>query len=96
MQYIYELGIRLPLGKLLDPVKELEESISAHLALDGYEQKLSISYLQKGTIKVERVLSKSEIEIMKKLLHKQFSKSFGSAKIEYFRRQSGNVQQSAS
>ena len=93
---IYEFAVVLPLGKLLNPVKELEESINASLDRDGFDQKLSIGYTQKGTMKVEREMTETEIKQMMKIIHDQFEQSFGSAQIEYFRRQSGNVQLSAS
>ena len=96
MEIIYEFSVRLPLAKRFEPMKELEESINSHLSQDGYEQKLCITYSQTGTVKSEREMTESEIEIMKKILHDQCAESFGSATIEYFRRKSGNVLQSVS
>lgn len=94
MKSIYEFGVRLPLGKLLNPVQELEQSINNSMASAGFEDKLCITSLQTGTVEVEREMSDSEIEIMKKTLHDQFEQSLGYAKVEYFRRKSGNVSQS--
>jgi hypothetical protein len=93
-EIIYEFGLRLPLRKLLDPARELEESINANLAKLGVEEKLCLGFLQVGTVKVERELTADEISKMKKLIRDCAAEEYGTAAVEYFRRQSGNVQQS--
>lgn len=90
----YEFGVRLPLAKLLTPVKELEESINSNLSTFGVEDKLSITTVVGGTMEVKHEMTDSEIDTMRELIRSEYAKVVGSAKIEYFRRQSGNVLQS--
>lgn len=94
----YDIEISLDLGEVLQPVGELVNKINDGLAEFGCDEKVSVrSKCVSMTLEVKRELSESEKEQMKSIIISQFAESHPAwkARVESFRRQSGNVLQSA-
>jgi len=99
MSIKYNIQFSLNLGKVFSEVGALTESVNTHLAAMGCDEKLTLRGQPfKMTLTVERELTEVEIEKMKDIIMGQLCESFvgSNPMCELFRRQSGNVPQSAS
>lgn len=91
----YEGTLSLELGKMAAPIRELEESLNSGLATFGMEgQRVKIVAPHHFTLKVSRILTQSEEEIVKKATENAAAEFNG--KMTMFRRKSGHVSQSVS
>ena len=98
MKYEYEATFRIDVGQAIPAVGDLLSRINAHLATDGYDERLKC-HAPIGTmcVTVDRELTESEQYKMKTILAAQIIEQFPSldVRIVDFRRKSGNVSQSA-
>ena len=99
MKYEYEATFRIDVGQAIPAVGELLESVNAHLATDGYDERLEC-HAPIGSIVVtaDRELTESEQQKMRTILAAQMIESMPKYDIRLvdFRRKSGNVSQSVS
>ena len=94
---IYIFDLRLNAGQLAEPVRELEQSISDHLATMGYEglgERLKIKVTLPIELKSSRELTDSELQLISSIMRENYAAMGG--EVINVRRQSGNVQQSVS
>lgn len=100
MSYIYDLVISFDLGNAIPVIKGLEENLNAHFSAMGRQEKTVIRSRVSATITSDSELTEDQKAKMSKSIEETMdnNKSFSyscHAKVESFRRQSGNVQQSA-
>ena len=91
----YEFLLSINGANFSSAVDSVQKGVNASLAEMGHEEKLVIRLRIPAVITSGRELTEQEIELLKSTLIEQCDKSWN-AKIEEFRRQSGNVQQSVS
>ena len=94
----YDITISVDVGAALPPVNDLLKELNAGLSMFGMEEKLSLrSELIAARLTSKRELTEKEIETVKQVIASEFNagQPAWKAKVESFRRQSGNVQQSA-
>jgi hypothetical protein len=96
-QMIYKIEISIDAGKAFSPVGGLVDKINTGLAEFGVEERMMVrANCISANLEAERELTPREMVIMKDIIERQFAESqpAWNAKVESFRRQSGNVQQS--
>jgi ABC-type glycerol-3-phosphate transport system substrate-binding protein len=97
MKFIYEIDISADLGNMLSPIGDMMENVNSHLATVGFNEKLSLrSKISTMTLTIEHELNDNEKDKVKETIISQFNSAHPAwkVKVESFRRQSGNVQQS--
>ena len=95
----YNIEFSLNLSNVFPEVESVMNTVNAHLAKDGYAERISVRGRPiKMALTVERELTEQEIDKMKDLIQGQLCEKFAGSNpvCESFRRQSGNVLQSAS
>ncbi len=98
MKYKYEAIFRADLGQVLPAVGDLLARINTHLANDGYDERLGChTEILTMEVSVERELTEGEKYKMRTILAAQMVEAMPKYDIRLveFRRQSGNVSQSA-
>ena len=91
MNYQYEIVFSADLGAMLPPVGKLCDSLNSTLADGGMNEKLMVrSEVIRGAVTSKRLLTKKEIEAMKKVLLEEFQlkQPTWKIKIESFQRTS--------
>lgn len=99
MKYEYEATFRIDVGQAIPAVGELLESVNAHLATDGYDERLKChAPIGSMVVTVDRELTESEQHKMRTILAAQMIEAMPKYDIRLvdFRRKSGNVSQSVS
>ena len=91
----YEFCLSVNGASFSSAVDSVQKGVNASLAEMGHEEKLIIRMKIPCVITSGKELTEQEIELLKSTLIEQCDKSWN-AKIEEFRRKSGNVQQSVS
>lgn len=95
----YHILISIDLGAVFPPVKDLLKQVNHEVASLGGREELSVrSKAIKMTFESKRELSNQQKELVKKMIIMQFNADHPAwkAKVESFRRKSGNVQPLAS
>lgn len=96
-KFCYSLILSLDLGNAFAPVGDMLKRVNAEMSSLGFSEQLGIrSKLIRATLTSERELTKEDREKVKTVLLTQFASTQPAwkVKVESFRRQSGNVQQS--
>ena len=83
MTYRFEFGIRVPVGKLLNTVKQLEDSVNDSMQSFGFSEKMIITSVIPLEMTVKRLPTDSEMYKIREILQAQYADAFGSATIEY-------------
>jgi hypothetical protein len=97
MKYKYSIVLSLDLGNMFAPVGDMVNYMNTEMASLGFSEKLSVrSKMIRATLTSERELTKEDREKVKTTLLQQFiaSQPAWKVRVESFRRQPGNVQQS--
>lgn len=96
--HIYEITFHVDLGKAIPAIDSLLNRINTDIANAGYDEQLKYHAPIKLELSVNRILTEEEEYKMKTILSAEMVKSMSEYDIRLvsFRRQSGNVSQSAS
>lgn len=93
----YEITISVDMGSVLAPVGDLVNGVNNELSKFGCDEKLSVrSPMISMALTTEREITDDEKEKMKTMMLAEINSQHPAwkAKVESFRRKSGNVQQS--
>ena len=96
-QFVYHILLSLDLGNAFAPVGDMLKHVNDELSKFGCSEQLGVrSKIIRATLTSERELTKEDREKVKTELTSQFDSTHPAwnVKVESFRRQSGNVQQS--
>jgi len=99
MIFKYKITLSADLGNMLPPVGDMLKHINDEISILGHDEKLLLrSKCIIATITSKHELTRKELSVMGRLFIEELDKSQPAwkVKVESFRRQSGNVQQSAS
>ena len=99
MELQYEATFRVEVGQVIPAFGALLESVNAHLATDGYDERLQChATVGSMVVTVDRELTESEKYKMKTILTAKMIEAMPKYDIRLvdFRRKSGNVSQSVS
>ena len=99
MKCEYEATFRIDVGQAIPAVGELLESVNAHLATAGYDERLEChASIGSMVVTVDRELTEGEQHKMRTILAAQMIEAMPKYDIRLvdFRRKSGNVSQSVS
>ena len=83
MIYRFEFGIRVPVGKLLNTVKQLEDSVNDSMQSFGFSEKMVITSVIPLEMTTHKMPTDSEMRQIREVLQAECAKCFGSATIEY-------------
>ncbi len=101
MKYTYEATFRVNIGKAIPAVGELMDQLNTAVASDGYDgckmSLMSTDMIPPFIVTVSRELTEEEQHKVKTLLEAEIIQAFPKydVRLAGFRRQSGNVSQSA-